>query len=174
MEPLKQWVCDVCGKIIETPDDGYVVWGENAEGKIDKIRILHKNNHVGNCKVGCDHDRRYSMSLPLESFLGDEGKVHFLSMIDPGPDFREDYREHIADKRLLLETFRRLQLPYYEEARLYWDKAKADGYFDGANEIWPQSRSSRTSVQQAIIYSLKMLKKPGNTLFSGLFLYPKF
>ena len=108
----------------------------DAEGKIDKIRILHKNNHVGNCKVGCDHDRRYSMSLPLESFLGDEGKVHFLSMIDPGPDFREDYREHIADKRLLLETFRRLQLPYYEEARLYWDKAKADGYFDGANEIW--------------------------------------
>ena len=86
--------------------------------------------------MGCDHDRRYSMPLPLESFLGDEGKVHFLSMIDPGPDFREDYREHIADKRLLLETFRRLQLPYYEEARLYWDKAKADGYFDGANEIW--------------------------------------
>lgn len=42
MEPLKQWVCDVCGKIIETPDDGYVVWGENAEGKIDKMRILHK------------------------------------------------------------------------------------------------------------------------------------
>ena len=86
--------------------------------------------------MGCDHDRRYSMSLPLESFLGDEGKVHFLSMIDPGPDFREDYREHIADKRLLLETFRGLQLPYYEEARLYWDKTKADGYFDGANEIW--------------------------------------
>ena len=82
MEPLKQWVCDVCGKIIETPDDGYVVWGENAEGKIDKIRILHKNNHVGNCKVGCDHDRRYSMSLPLESFLGDEGKVHFLFKVN--------------------------------------------------------------------------------------------
>ena len=36
--------------------------------------------------------------------------------------------------------------------------------------VRPQSRSSRTSVQQAIIYSLKMLKKPGNTLFSGLFL----
>ena len=61
--------------------------------------------------MGCDHDRRYSMSLPLESFLGDEGKVHFLSMIDPGPDFREDYREHIADKRLLLETFRRYNYP---------------------------------------------------------------
>ena len=36
--------------------------------------------------------------------------------------------------------------------------------------VRPQSRSSRTSVQQAIIYSLIMLKKPGNTPFSGLFL----
>ena len=42
------------------------------------------------------------------------------------------------------------------------------------HEIRSQSSSSRTSVQQAIIYSLKMLKKPGNTLFSGLFLCPKF
>ena len=37
-----------------------------------------------------------------------------------------------------------------------------------------QSRSSRSAVQQAIIYSLIMLKKPGNTPFSGLFLCPKF
>lgn len=29
-------------------------------------------------------------------------------------------------------------------------------------------------VLQAIIYSLIMLKKPGNTPFPGLFLYPKF
>lgn len=146
MEPLKQWVCDVCGKVIESPDDGYVVWGENAEGKIDKIRILHRNTSIGDCAVGCDHDRyRYPMSLPLESFLGDEGMVRFLSMIDPGPDFCENYKERIADKRLLLETFRRLQLPYYEEARLYWPKATADGYFDGASEIWrylPQTLKS--------------------------------
>ena len=31
-----------------------------------------------------------------------------------------------------------------------------------------------TPVLQALIYSLKMLKKPGNTPFSGLFLCPKF
>ena len=34
--------------------------------------------------------------------------------------------------------------------------------------------SSRTSVLKEIIYSLIMLKKPGNTPFPGLFLYPKF
>lgn len=30
---------------------------------------------------------------------------------------------------------RRLQTPYYEEARLYFKRAKMDGLFDGANEI---------------------------------------
>ena len=135
MEPLKQWVCDVCGRIIETPEDGYVVWGKNHDGLIDKIRILHKNNHVNGERIGCDLDRRFSFSLPLESFLGDEGKVRFLSLIDPGPDFIQDYRNHIADIRLFLEIFRRLQIPYYEEARLYWDMAQADGFFDGANEV---------------------------------------
>lgn len=136
MEPLRQWICDVCGKVIEKPEDGYVVWGENEQGQIDKIRILHKNNHVDEHVTGCDHDHRYSMSLPLESFLGDNGKVRLLSLIDPGPDFRAKYQEHIADIRLFLEFFRRVQLPYYEEARLYWGKARADGFFDGANEIW--------------------------------------
>ena len=33
------------------------------------------------------------------------------------------------------EIFRRLQLPYYEEARRYWEQAKRDEFFDGANEI---------------------------------------
>ena len=49
---------------------------------------------------------------------------------------------------------------------------RGGGYTGQAGAI--QSRSSRSAVQQAIIYSLIMLKKPGNTPFSGLFLYPKF
>jgi hypothetical protein len=31
---------------------------------------------------------------------------------------------------------RRLFVPYYEEARRYWDQAKADDYFDDPNEVW--------------------------------------
>lgn len=136
MEPLRQWICDVCGRVIEKPEDGYVVWGTNEQGKIDKIRILHKNNHVNGCVTGCDHDHRYPLSLPVESFLGDDGKVLLLSLIDPGSNFQAEYQEHIANMRLFLEFFRRVQLPYYEEARLYWEKARVDGYFAGANEIW--------------------------------------
>jgi hypothetical protein len=29
-----------------------------------------------------------------------------------------------------------VQLPYYEEARFYWNDARRDGYFTGANEVW--------------------------------------
>ena len=35
-----------------------------------------------------------------------------------------------------MELVRRLTIPHYEEARLYWDKAKQNGFFEGANEIW--------------------------------------
>jgi len=26
LQPLKQWFCDVCGEVIEDPEDGYVLW----------------------------------------------------------------------------------------------------------------------------------------------------
>jgi hypothetical protein len=34
-----------------------------------------------------------------------------------------------------VEFTRRLTVPYYEEAQLYWNQAEQDGLFDGANEI---------------------------------------
>lgn len=137
MEPLKQWICDVCGELIASPEDGYVVWKTDGDQKILDIRIIHKNNLVdGERVVGCDTDRSYSLSVALESFLGDEGKVRLLSMFDPGPEFCDEYVERIADIRMYLEVYRRLQIPYYEEARLYWDRARHDGFFAGANEVW--------------------------------------
>ena len=46
--------------------------------------------------------------------------------------------------------------------------------YEGAQEVRSESCTSCTSVQQALIYSLIMLKKPGNTLFPGFFYAPKF
>lgn len=136
MEPLQQWVCDVCGEVIEKPEDGYVVWSRDIDGKLDRIRIVHKNRIVGDERVGCDRDRSFLLSMALPSFLGAKGIVMLLSLVDPGPNFTREYEDRIANKRLFLEIVRRLQIPYYEEARLYWNKAMADGFFDGANELW--------------------------------------
>ena len=147
MEPLKQWICDVCGKIIERPEDGYVVWGYDEDGRIDKIRILHQNRRGDQERQGCDHDRfQFPNSLPIDRFLGDDGKILLLSLVDPGPFFREEYRDQIADKRQFLDVVRRFQIPYYEEARLYLDRARAEGFLDGANEIYTYLPSTLKSV----------------------------
>lgn len=59
--------------------------------------------------------------------------LHFLDLGDfHQPDFKGP---RVADVREWVEFTRRLTIPYYEEARLYWNKAIDAGYFDGANEI---------------------------------------
>jgi len=132
MEPLKQWVCDVCGKIIESPKKAYVVWKCVGDDKNHfEYRIIHQGR-----RDGCDIDSSYKLSLSIVDFLGDKGVVNLLSLIDVGPFHREEYKLQIKNIRDFLEFFRRVQLPYYEEARLYWDNAYNDGFFNGANELW--------------------------------------
>jgi len=141
MKPLKQWICDVCGEVIKSPKDCYVVWGHNRDGNIDKMLILHKNYKDSSGEKGgcfCD-ERNYTSSLPVGELIGSDGIVRLLSYIDPGKYHCHEYKDNIADMRLFIEIFRRLHIPYYEEARLYWDRAAADGYFDGANEVWMYS-----------------------------------
>ena len=86
---------------------------------------------------GCDNDRlNYPCSAAISDFLGEEGLVRLLSMADVGLLHSPEYKQQVKDMREFFEFFRRVQLPYYEEARLYFGKAKGDGYFSGANEIW--------------------------------------
>jgi hypothetical protein len=137
MDCLKQWVCDVCGQVIKSPKEGYVVWKyrEIYNGYFE-YKILHQNSYDEHKnKTGCDKDKTYISSLPLENFLGIEGMVTLLGMIDPGPLHLPEYKEQISNIRCFLEFFRRVQLPYYEEARLYWENAKNDGFFERANDI---------------------------------------
>lgn len=41
----------------------------------------------------------------------------------------------VKDIRNWAEVCRRLHVPYYEEARRYFDRAPADGDLDGVNEV---------------------------------------
>jgi len=72
----------------------------------------------------------------LKSYLGDHGIVELHSLLDPGPFHIPDYKNHIADYRKWSDFYKRLQLPYYEEARQYWDRASRDGYFGDSNEVY--------------------------------------
>lgn len=136
---LKQWVCDECRELIRKPEEGYVEWLTDENDIRYGFRIVHhapvSSRHPdGNCyrytgKCGsCDSS--------LEQFLGAGGIVKMLSFINLG-SLHDDFNTEpkIKSSGEWVEFFKRLQVPYYEEARLYWHEAKEDGFFDGANEI---------------------------------------
>jgi hypothetical protein len=134
LKPLKQWICDSCGELIQKPEDGYVEW---QDGKT-KFRIIH---HRGSSPRKPRSDCFYDPNLrggdtALDSLLGDTGRVYLTSWLDAGKEITETPRRSVKDLREWVELFRRLQVPYFEEARLYFDRAVSDGRLDGANEIY--------------------------------------
>lgn len=139
LKTLTQFICDTCGKIIKSPQEGWLEWIRDSKtGKVHSFRIVHhqmasplKNpegcyqhgNVIGRSDDHLDH----ILANPTAELLMhlDIGSYH-------NPSFSGPY---VADFRNYVETFRRLTIPYYEEARLYWDKAIQDGYFVDANEL---------------------------------------
>lgn len=79
-------------------------------------------------RFGADLDVR--MTGPL-------GIVRLLAMIDMGRlhDPEGSMIHRVADMRGWADTVRRLFVPFYEEARLYFDAALADGRYPATNEI---------------------------------------
>lgn len=152
--PLKQFICDTCGEIIEKPEDGYIEWRQfrNKETNMYEVKNFHIVHHISalpnkNLSMGCQHlDFDNLHDMPLNSFIDENYKMaNLLRFIDMGDIIIPDYKQtHVLDVRNFVETFRRLTIPYYEEARLYWNEAKDDGCFDGASEV--------------VIYSVNLLK----------------
>jgi hypothetical protein len=100
---------------------------------------------AGNCYY--NEKTQHFADLHLESMLGPGGLVEMLSFIDAGPYHEPKYQgPQVGDFREFAEIMRRLFVPYYEEARLYWDRAKEDGYFDDANEVWLYLPATSESV----------------------------
>jgi len=143
MLPLKQFVCDTCHEIIKSPDEGWLEWLDDKDPnsnrrKAHSFRICHHllKSPLGG-ENGCyvNSPEANSSTIHLDQFLEDR-MAHLLGCIDIGdyhdPDF---HQPRVADLRQWTELVRRVTIPYYEEARLYWKKAMDDGYFDGANEI---------------------------------------
>lgn len=137
LEPLKQWFCDTCGEIIEKPEDGYLQWRRNSDFKIEDFVIVHHKvaSPLNHDKDGC-YKRHYNSDNSLVEFLGDRGLVNLHSLADPGPYHMPEFDMFVNDVRKWLEIYKRLHLPYYEEARQYWDRAINDGYFGDSNEIY--------------------------------------
>src|SRR5262249_32907976 len=110
-KPLTSWTCDVCGDVIERVEEGYVVWKSDGAKAAD-FKIIHQGK--------CDHERDdHNASAALADFLGDNGLAYILSFLSAGPvQSALGRRPHceITDFDEFVDFFRRVQLPYYEEA----------------------------------------------------------
>ena len=136
LEPLKQWICDTCGEIIQSPDEGYVQFiDKNRDGKWDDFVIVH---HASASPLANTCYRDGYSDLNLSAFLGTDGLSNLIGLIDPGEFYFKELRvPRTSNFRKWVTLVRRLQTPYYEEARLYFGKAKDDGLFAGVNEVAP-------------------------------------
>jgi hypothetical protein len=138
LKSLEQWICDRCGQVIEEPNQGSVEWIDDSKThKASGFKIVHQSSYAphdnGECYHYSDHPGR--LEDRLEEFIGQNGMVMLLSFLDIGPYLEADYQgPRVKDMREFVEFTRRLTVPYYEEARLYWNQAEQDGLFDGADE----------------------------------------
>ncbi len=130
LRPLRQFYCDECGKIIESADDGAVEYlyspGEGAEPtEIWGFRIVH--NILASPKDSCSYDEGHYLSVSGEStssvelnlarYLDHQGVSRLLAILEACRSGVMQFKEK-KDFGEFLDVFRRLQIPYYEEARL--------------------------------------------------------
>jgi hypothetical protein len=120
--PLQQWICDECGELIEQPEHGYVEWQYDRDSNTKhSFRIVHRGDHSPRKPQDCFYpNSERGGDTAMDSVLGDTGRVYLTSWLDAGAEFTETNRRSVKSLRDWVVLFRRLQVPYFEEARLYF------------------------------------------------------
>ena len=130
LTPLKQWICDSCGEIIEKPEEGWFEWYEDKKTSLGTgFRIVHHRNSCMYDDSMLNHQGKTTLDLNLKDVIGTDGLANSLFRIE----LSEKDIYTLADLKGFIEILRRLHIPYWEEARLYWDKAYRDGFHDGCD-----------------------------------------
>ena len=118
LKRLKQWICDTCGGIIEQPEDGWFEWhSDNVTGLHSGFRIVHHRVDCMYDRQTLDQQNKMDASQPLIQLVGSDGLGSLLNIMALPRNIHAYKR---VDSDGLLEIIRRLHLPYWEEARLYW------------------------------------------------------
>jgi len=126
--PLKQWICDSCGEIIKKPEDGWFEWYTDEKTSFETgFRIVHHRESCMYDDGALIRQNRSPSHLALERVIGSAGLGYLLFSIELS-EKKGVYK--LADIEEFIEMIRRLHLSYWEEARLYWDKAYRDGFHD--------------------------------------------
>src|SRR5829696_1300665 len=133
MKETKKWTCDRCFRTIESVKDGWVEWlsiGASPNYRSENLRLVH---HIGASPLkesdsGCQYNGRDQFActghtvedLPLASFVGPDGLMMFLRLLEEGR----------LPQAEVIEMIKRVHIPDYEAARPYFDAAIAAGAFE--------------------------------------------
>ncbi len=130
-QPLTKWYCDVCGNKIEDINEGYVIWKRTKELKSHSFKIVHKTK--------CDLEDHVA-SNELKKFSGDKGLAYLLSKLSIGPIMGYINQEShcgVNDFDEFVDFIRRLQTPFYEQARRHFSNEDVLDEYCNANEYLP-------------------------------------
>lgn len=141
MEPLTAWTCDTCGDLIHEVDSGLAIWNSDASLRKDGFKIVHKGDN-------CDPDRSMQ-SLGLNDLVGQEGQAYLLSWLSYGPIKNHGNFDRILDLDAYVDLFRRLQTPWYEEARPYFQSETIQEHWGDSNEVAPYDSDSLRRIAEA-------------------------
>lgn len=131
LKPLEQWICDVCGDVIESPEQGYVIWRHDEQYRECDFKIIHQTK----CDTGA-----FPSSAAVEDFLGEAGLNYLLSFLSIGQIkvlLGQRSGASIKDMHEFVDFFRRMQTPYYEEARTKFSNHDLLEWFSDSNEVYP-------------------------------------
>ena len=129
--PLERWYCDVCDKPIEDAKAAYVIWKSNDESKSYDFKIIHQSR--------C-HLKDYDAYAEIEEFLGEDGLATLFAMLSLGPIKRKIRNQSycdVVDMDEFVDFMRRVQTPYYEEARRKFVNCNLLNDYSDANEVFP-------------------------------------
>lgn len=135
MKPLTTWTCDTCGQQVE-PTLGTVVarYTDDEVRLPTGFRIVHKN--IGGLQCDPGSAAGYRFNLDLHTLTGPEGAAKLLAYLSPGP-LRGGGGPVVADVDEFVDLFRRLQTPFYEQARERFTEERVRRAYADANEHLP-------------------------------------
>lgn len=116
--------CDVCGNVIEKPEQGWVEWIDrmvNGERRAKGLRLVHSHGFGLKKTEGC---RYLQSSLGADESIGDDGLVEFLAEVGIDRFVDKLISQHfpIGDVR---EMMKRLFVPGFDE--MLWNTKAHSG-----------------------------------------------
>lgn len=133
---IGKWYCDECGNIIESPEDGYVIWKKTEDNKAFGFKIIHQTK--------CD-DKTFPSSVALNRYLGIDGMARLLALLSVGQIHRKngiEISQRVVDVDEFIDLVRRIQTPLYEEARKYFGDPEVLANYGNDNESRPYTQEN--------------------------------